>query len=187
MRTLRSVGHILERAMTMAPPKCGIYFLISAGEIVYVGRANDAERRVWEHLQAGKTFDSWSWIVCAPDEQVALERAYLDALLPCLNLDPVTAAARKALHPHVEDMQAMTPRIRAGKPCPKGCYWRGGTLWARAMVAGVDRRCSLRTASPKEAVLRRQAWMLEMRSSALKPARTRHSRNPERSIRDDLT
>lgn len=44
----------------------------------------------------------------------------------------------------------------ARRPAPKGCYWRGDTLWARKMVQGVERRWSLRTGNAKAAARRRE-------------------------------
>jgi integrase/recombinase XerD len=35
--------------------------------------------------------------------------------------------------------------MAAKRKAPKGCYWRGNTLWGRFKVAGVERRLSLRT------------------------------------------
>ncbi|MCJ2127685.1 tyrosine-type recombinase/integrase [Methylobacterium sp. E-045] len=34
------------------------------------------------------------------------------------------------------------------KKAPEGCYWRGGTLWARFVVAGKEYRFSLKTGDP---------------------------------------
>jgi integrase/recombinase XerD len=44
------------------------------------------------------------------------------------------------------------PKRRA----PKGCYWRGDTLWGRALVAGQEHRWSLRTGDSKTAESRYQ-------------------------------
>lgn len=46
------------------------------------------------------------------------------------------------------------PRRKA----PKGCYWRGETLWGRTTVAGVEKRTSLRTGDAEIAKGRRTAW-----------------------------
>lgn len=41
---------------------------------------------------------------------------------------------------------------------PKGCYWRGDTLWGRTKVRGVEHRASLRTADLREAKTQLAAW-----------------------------
>lgn len=52
------------------------------------------------------------------------------------------------------------------RKAPKGCYWRGNTLWAYVYVAGKEHRKSLDTDEPKLATQRREA--LEKRLKAFK-------------------
>jgi integrase/recombinase XerD len=40
---------------------------------------------------------------------------------------------------------------------PKGCFWRGDTLYGRVQIAGGDVKWSLRTGDPKIAATRRKA------------------------------
>lgn len=42
------------------------------------------------------------------------------------------------------------------RKAPKGCYWRGDTIWGRVKTKGVDKRFSLRTDDPKVARRRYQ-------------------------------
>lgn len=62
---------------------------------------------------------------------------------------------------------------------PANCYWRGGTLWGRCKVRGVEHRASLRTTDGREARLRFGAWkkrLIQEAAEAIEaPAETRHS------------
>lgn len=74
--------NILEAAMD-ADKMVGIYFLISKGEIVYVGQSKtDVLYRVAQHKRDGKVFDRYSYMRCKPEQVDDLEALYIDAFLP---------------------------------------------------------------------------------------------------------
>ena len=65
----------------------GIYFLIKAGQVVYVGQAIDLLRRINRHRQdGGKDFDAFTYIPAPPEELNGLEATYIKALMPRLNM-----------------------------------------------------------------------------------------------------
>jgi hypothetical protein len=131
---LASAVDIIAKAEPRRRVRCGIYFLICRGAIVYVGRAIDINRRLLEHEQ--KEYDAVTWVPCPARQQKVLEREYLDKFLPRLNRDLITQIGRHAAAP----------------------FWRGNTLWGRAMIDGILVRKSMRTSDPKEAMFRREAW-----------------------------
>lgn len=62
----------------------GVYFLIAAEQIVYIGKAIDVHRRIEQHRAAGVQFDAWAFVPCDHDLE-ALERHYIRAIGPHLN------------------------------------------------------------------------------------------------------
>ena len=52
------------------------------------------------------------------------------------------------------------------KRAPRGCYWRGPTLWGLVTIARHKHRRSLRTADPAEARRRYKAWRKELIAAA---------------------
>lgn len=64
----------------------GVYFLLRQGVVVYVGQAVDARRRIGEHIgDGGKSFDAVSFIPCPRPRLDAVERHYIEMLLPEYN------------------------------------------------------------------------------------------------------
>lgn len=67
----------------------GIYFLISKGEIVYVGQSGDVDSRIAGHLRATKKnkkeFDSAFWIEVSEHDLGPYEGAFIRALAPRYN------------------------------------------------------------------------------------------------------
>lgn len=61
-----------------------VYFLISGGEIVYVGKSKSVLERLSSHR--GKDFDSVATVACDADQLDLMEIAYIAALEPCLNV-----------------------------------------------------------------------------------------------------
>jgi hypothetical protein len=58
--------------------KCGIYFLLRAGEIVYVGQSKRIEFRVETHrMEKKKDFDSYAFVECKPEELDQLEQDFI--------------------------------------------------------------------------------------------------------------
>jgi hypothetical protein len=80
----RTVDEIL--AQPRFYPTCGVYFLIFADEVVYVGKSVELHSRVTMHHARWKQFDSYTYIPCAPESLDALERHYIRELQPRLNV-----------------------------------------------------------------------------------------------------
>jgi hypothetical protein len=84
--------HILRRAarpidVTALKPLCGIYFLLSDGETVYVGQSVNVVGRIGQHVaDASKTFDACCCFGCERHELDDLERALISLLRPRLNV-----------------------------------------------------------------------------------------------------
>lgn len=64
----------------------GIYFLLSHGDIVYVGKAHNVRRRLGGHLAEGlKVFDSVAFLPCASSQLDIWERYFIVAMSPTYN------------------------------------------------------------------------------------------------------
>jgi hypothetical protein len=62
---------------------CGVYFLVHAGAVVYVGQSINVYARVHSHRQEGfKVFDSFAFTPCEREELDMLESLYIHALCP---------------------------------------------------------------------------------------------------------
>lgn len=84
----RDVPVQLEDLLASAAPAAnftGIYFLILNQEVVYVGQSVDVLGRISRHKREGKQFDSYSYILCAPEKLNTLEAQYITAFMPWLN------------------------------------------------------------------------------------------------------
>jgi hypothetical protein len=69
----------------MMPPKiCGIYFLCSGPELVYVGQSVDVYTRIVGHRDT-KEFDRVFYLSVPRSELDRIEGAFIRALRPCLN------------------------------------------------------------------------------------------------------
>jgi len=65
----------------------GIYFLVDAGQIVYVGQSTDIIMRISSHLREGvKTFTSFSVIEASAEELDDLEARYIAKFEPVYNV-----------------------------------------------------------------------------------------------------
>lgn len=90
---LLSPEAIIAQAVPACPIMCGVYFLIRDGKVVYVGQSVHISNRIAAHAQR-KQFDCWSWLPCEIEGLDALERAYINALMPEDNRDHVTERLR---------------------------------------------------------------------------------------------
>lgn len=76
---------ILAAAVPLKGPE-GVYFLIAAGVIVYVGQSIDINRRLHVHRRSGRKFDSYSWIAVAGQaERLRRETELIRMLRPDWN------------------------------------------------------------------------------------------------------
>jgi hypothetical protein len=71
----------------------GVYFLIAAGEIVYVGQSVNVFARLASH-QRGKDFDRFGYITCDLADLDTVEARFIKAFRPALNrkIPPVPLA-----------------------------------------------------------------------------------------------
>ena len=61
---------------------CGVYFLVHAGAVVYVGQSINVYARVHYHEQSGRVFDSFAFTPCEREELDMLESLYIHAMCP---------------------------------------------------------------------------------------------------------
>lgn len=66
---------------------CGVYFLIRANRVIYVGQSNDVFRRLADHREI-KAFDRFAFIPCGRAVLGALEALYIQMLRPPANVTP---------------------------------------------------------------------------------------------------
>ena len=65
--------------------KCGVYFLIQDGQVVYVGQSVSVETRIRDHANNKyeiKVFDRYAYIPCEKQQLDVLESLYIHALNP---------------------------------------------------------------------------------------------------------
>ena len=67
---------------------CGVYFLVKAGAVIYVGQSTDIGARIRDH-RSGKAMDAVGWVQCQPEQLDVLEALYIHLLEPLLNEAPV--------------------------------------------------------------------------------------------------
>ncbi len=95
---------------------CGVYFLVDAEEVVYVGQSVSVHGRVSDHIGDGvKRFDRALAIHVPPEDLDATENAFIRALKPRYN--------RRSTKPCDEDEQAILSRyglVAKTVPCVSG-------------------------------------------------------------------
>ena len=79
---------------TLTPPShcCGVYHLVRAGRVLYVGQSENLMLRIGSHDYQG--YDEVRFFYCGPGELNELERAHIEALLPPLNREGITREYR---------------------------------------------------------------------------------------------
>jgi hypothetical protein len=84
----------IEGLKSISVPACIVYFIVSDGEVVYVGRT----RRVWRRLAAHgswKRFEGFYYVECTHEESIALEQKYINELRPRMNRPERTGVCTK--------------------------------------------------------------------------------------------
>ena len=77
---------ILEASLD-ADAMVGVYFLISKGEVVYVGQSKtNILDRIAKHKRSGRVFERYAYIRSTPEEVDKLERTYIEAFFPAWNV-----------------------------------------------------------------------------------------------------
>ncbi len=89
---LLTEADILARAAPPQPRKCGIYFLINEGKLMYIGQSINIDARLPGH--DWRKYDAWTWVSCDRRELHKLERRYIDQFLPPWNEDKRTTYLR---------------------------------------------------------------------------------------------
>lgn len=80
---LATKEQILSGSAALPPIICGIYFLISDGEVQYVGQSVNVLSRVLHHRRLGqRPFDGFSFIEAKEEHLDVLERQYIHMLMP---------------------------------------------------------------------------------------------------------
>lgn len=85
LRARRSIPYLEDEIVAAAVPTStasGIYFLIRAGEVVYVGQSLDVLHRIARHRREGRPFDAYAVLECTVDKLDELERLYIRAFVP---------------------------------------------------------------------------------------------------------
>jgi hypothetical protein len=93
-----TADQIIEASRYPHQDVCGVYFLVKAGRVVYVGQSNNVYWRVGVH-RLTKDFDAWHWVSCPREELTRLERRYIDLLVPQMNQDSLTVSRRRGKIP----------------------------------------------------------------------------------------
>lgn len=83
--TLLGAKEIIVQAKPGPPSVCGIYFLVSEGEIVYVGQSTNIASRIGNHAAERKQFDSYYYQQCDSKSLDEMESAYIRKFKPRLN------------------------------------------------------------------------------------------------------
>jgi len=77
---------IEARILELSPDISGVYFLLLAGEVVYIGQSETVVMRVMEHRRRQlKEFDCAAYIEASVSELDAVEGAFIRAFRPKLN------------------------------------------------------------------------------------------------------
>src|SRR5690554_2342080 len=86
-RSLWSARVIVPKAKSSTEKSlCGVYFLVSGDEVVYIGQSKNIYSRVGTHqADPGKNFDSWCYVQCESHSLDVLESLYIHFLQPRLN------------------------------------------------------------------------------------------------------
>lgn len=67
------------------PHVCGIYFLVSNKEIIYIGQSNLIPRRIFQHRDNLVEFDSLTWFECPELFLSTIESYYIARIRPRFN------------------------------------------------------------------------------------------------------
>lgn len=89
LEAARVVPHRQVDVLEAAVPtrlSSGIYFLLRAGEVVYVGQSVDVLHRISRHRREGRKFDAYAIMECERDQLDTLERQYIMLFVPRGNL-----------------------------------------------------------------------------------------------------
>jgi hypothetical protein len=65
--------------------RCGIYVLMKGASVIYVGQSECVCRRIAEHVESGKDFDSYFVVECDRLDLTRLEHRIITILRPPLN------------------------------------------------------------------------------------------------------
>jgi hypothetical protein len=81
----------------------GVYFLLLAGRIIYIGKSLDVWRRIKDHSAKRVMFDAYCWQPCPPGKLDELEAFCIKKFRPSLNvalrgnLEPFSTRGQKSV------------------------------------------------------------------------------------------
>lgn len=80
------IGDSVQLGGFPSPATSGVYFLLDADEVVYIGRSRDVRKRIAQHLFEGvKRFDSFRVFECMRDHSYGAERRCIKFFRPRYN------------------------------------------------------------------------------------------------------
>lgn len=87
---------------------CGVYFLIQAGRVVYVGKSITCHVRIYEHKKNGRQFTHYFILPCTTDQAALLESCYILELCPEQNrgLDGELTISDRRAHKELPALKA---------------------------------------------------------------------------------
>lgn len=88
------INHILYSRIRFEKTQ-GVYFLILNKEIIYIGMTNHVFRRINQHQNDGKIFDSFFYIKCQKEKCAELEKFYIKKFMPKFNIEHKENSHRK--------------------------------------------------------------------------------------------
>lgn len=117
IRGLVTEGQVVKKAKAVEPEMlCGIYFLVQADSVVYIGQATNVYSRVLTHVREGrKKFDSWCYVPCKREELDLMESVYIHYLDPPQNGKVTGKDIRQAPISQLELAKMIIPGIEAKK------------------------------------------------------------------------
>jgi len=85
LHIMKSKKEIMDNAKIF-DLKCGIYFLINNGEIVYIGQSVNFESRIASHIKDNeKQFTHYSYDICQEKDLTIMEALYIKYFSPVYN------------------------------------------------------------------------------------------------------
>lgn len=99
-------GRRLASAVTDTMEDVGVYLLMKAGRVVYVGTSRNCAQRIKDHRTTHRPFDKAFYIYAEDSERLALERALIRQLQPEQN---AVGALPKALRDAEEGVPLVNP------------------------------------------------------------------------------
>jgi len=82
---IRKAKKRLTQNIRQKQPLIGVYLLLKAGELTYIGESTNMQQRVADHKRNGREFDQAFFIKTTLGQRAALERALIRSFQPRQN------------------------------------------------------------------------------------------------------